>query len=101
MLMTSRPQGISKALFLVFLPVVVLILCIFLPFRYADAGDYHVGSENLYCSDCHAMHYSQDDEVPVSWGTEGPYEQLLKNLTNDMCLMVTLMIGRLRSQART
>lgn len=56
-------------------------------FESVHAGDYHIGTENLYCSDCHTMHYSQDDSIPATWGTEGPYGQLLKNLTNEMCLM--------------
>ncbi len=53
----------------------------------AVAGDFHVGSKNLYCSDCHTIHYSQDGGVSADWGQAGPYERLLKNLTNEMCLM--------------
>ncbi|MGA1864336.1 MAG: hypothetical protein ACMUHX_04675, partial [bacterium] len=44
-------------------------------------------SENLLCSDCHTIHYSQDGIVPAEWGKEGPYETLLKDIVNDLCLM--------------
>jgi len=67
---------------------VILLFLLFSTMQGAAlAGDYHIGSQNLYCSDCHTMHYSQDGAVPSSWGAEGPYANLLKKLTNEMCLM--------------
>ncbi|MFQ6104265.1 MAG: hypothetical protein ACE5OP_08225 [Candidatus Glassbacteria bacterium] len=56
---------------------------------YAWAGDYHTGA-TLNCSDCHVMHYSQTHDMDggffVELGTEGPYEYLLRNDINDLCL---------------
>ncbi len=56
----------------------------------AMAGDYHIGT-NLVCSDCHVAHYSQshpygDGRTEVPLGTAGPYEDLLRNDPNDLCL---------------
>ncbi len=68
-----------------------LILVVCLPFA-VSAGDYHSGS-TLVCSDCHVMHYSQshgynaDGTGPVTGlGGSGPYEHLLRNDVNDLCL---------------
>ncbi|MBN2372866.1 hypothetical protein JXL19_03640 [bacterium] len=80
-------------LFYQFLPLFLLFFLSFFAIflsctpKPAMAGDYHVGSQNLYCSDCHTMHYSLDGGVPAEWGDEGPYSHLLKDLTNEMCLM--------------
>jgi hypothetical protein len=58
----------------------------------AVAGDYHTGI-NLICSDCHTMHASQShgpnangggNFTPI--GAGGPYEFLLRNDVNDLCL---------------
>lgn len=58
----------------------------------ALAGDFHMGT-TLICADCHVMHYSQSHGynedgtgiyAPV--GTDGPYEFLLRNDFNDLCL---------------
>ena len=56
----------------------------------AMAGDYHVGT-NLVCTDCHVAHYSQthtygDGRIEVPLGTGGPFEDLLRNDPNDLCL---------------
>lgn len=57
----------------------------------AVAGDFHVGT-NLVCSDCHIMHYSQSHAYTVGGtivpplGPAGPYEDLLRNDVNDLCL---------------
>jgi doubled CXXCH motif protein len=63
-------------------------LCVFA--TAAVAGDYHNGT-SLICSDCHVMHASQSHAltsggffVPV--GVNGPYEGLLRNDVNDLCL---------------
>jgi len=56
------------------------------------AGDFHHGS-TLICSDCHVMHYSQShgynadgtgSTTPL--GAGGPFEFLLRNDINDLCL---------------
>ncbi|MGA1876380.1 MAG: hypothetical protein ACMUIA_12310, partial [bacterium] len=55
----------------------------------AKAGDYHIKSTNLYCSDCHTIHFSQDGKIPDeprAWGTS-PQEHLLKDVASEMCLM--------------
>lgn len=58
----------------------------------ATAGDWHTGS-TLICMDCHTMHASQqhgysadgtDTFAPI--GAAGPYEFLLRNDVNDLCL---------------
>jgi len=57
---------------------------------FAFAGDYHHGS-TLNCSECHVMHYSQSHGydgggVFTPLGPDGPYEYLLRNEINDLCL---------------
>jgi hypothetical protein len=56
------------------------------------AGDFHSGV-TLICSDCHVMHASQQHGYNAngsgSWatlGAAGPYEFLLRNDINDLCL---------------
>jgi hypothetical protein len=56
------------------------------------AGDYHYGV-NLVCSDCHVMHFSQTHGynangggINTPLGAGGPYEYLLRNDINDLCL---------------
>lgn len=58
----------------------------------ALAGDYHFG-QDLICSDCHVMHYSQShgynpngsgNTSPL--GAGGPFHYLLRNDINDLCL---------------
>ncbi len=56
------------------------------------AGDYHYGI-NLICQDCHVMHYSQQHGYNpngsgnfTALGAGGPYEYLLRNDINDLCL---------------
>jgi len=68
-----------------------LLLVAFLPLL-AVAGDYHTGS-TLVCSDCHVMHYSQSHGYNADGtgsftplGGSGPYEYLLRNDVNDLCL---------------
>ncbi|HKY34242.1 MAG TPA: hypothetical protein VJV23_17070 [Candidatus Polarisedimenticolia bacterium] len=58
----------------------------------ALAGDYHKGS-TLICSDCHVMHFSQSHGYNANGtgfytglGGTGPYEYLLRNEINDLCL---------------
>jgi len=57
----------------------------------AAAGDYHVGG-NLVCSDCHVAHYSQSHNYSgslfpfVPLGAGGPFEHLLRNEVNELCL---------------
>jgi hypothetical protein len=58
----------------------------------AVAGDYHRGA-TLICSDCHVMHFSQSHGynpngtgIFASMGSSGPYEFLLRNSVNDLCL---------------
>ncbi len=58
----------------------------------AVAGDYHFGS-TLTCQECHVMHYSQTHGYnangtgnTTALGTSGPYEYLLRNDINDLCL---------------
>jgi hypothetical protein len=57
----------------------------------AMAGDFHVGA-NLVCSDCHVAHYSQSHDYVVGGtvfpplGPSGPYNDLLRNNVNDLCL---------------
>ncbi|MGE5178810.1 MAG: cytochrome c3 family protein [Bacteroidota bacterium] len=64
-------------------------LCVFA--TAAVAGDYHNGT-SLICSDCHVMHGSQSHSLtsadgfftPI--GPNAPYEDLLRNDVNDLCL---------------
>lgn len=56
------------------------------------AGDFHTGV-SLICADCHVMHYSQSHGYNAngtgnftSLGAAGPYEFLLRNDINDLCL---------------
>ena len=56
----------------------------------AWAGDYHVGS-TLVCSDCHVAHYSQQHALTsggtfTPLGAGGPFEDLLRNEPNSLCL---------------
>jgi doubled CXXCH motif protein len=56
----------------------------------AVAGDWHSGA-TLVCSDCHVMHGSQEHAYStgglfVSVGPNAPYEYLLRNETNDLCM---------------
>jgi hypothetical protein len=57
----------------------------------AMAGDFHAGT-TLICSDCHVMHYSQQHgytptgTVFPPLGPAGPYQALLRNDVNDLCL---------------
>ncbi len=59
---------------------------------FAFAGDFHFGA-SLVCSDCHVMHASQQHGYnpngtgnfsPI--GANGPYEFLLRNDVNELCL---------------
>jgi len=70
----------------------VLCATIFLSAVSLTAGDYHDG-ETLICSDCHTMHYSQSHGYSpdgsgalIPLGDNGPYEYLLRNDVNDLCL---------------
>ncbi len=56
------------------------------------AGDFHYG-QNLICSDCHVMHYSQahgynadGSGIFAPMDGTGPHEYLLRNDVNDLCL---------------
>jgi hypothetical protein len=57
----------------------------------AMAGDFHYNT-SLVCSDCHVMHYSQSHGYTVGGsvfpplGPSGPYDYLLRNEQNVMCL---------------
>ena len=56
----------------------------------AVAGDWHTGT-TLICSDCHVMHGSQDHAystggLNLSVGPNAPYEYLLRNEVNNLCL---------------
>ena len=56
----------------------------------AAAGDFHTGT-SLICSDCHVAHYSQSHGYTVGGlfvplGTEGPYNDLLRDDENKLCL---------------
>ena len=56
----------------------------------AMAGDYHTG-KLLVCSDCHVAHYSQAHGYSVGgtsvpMGGAGPYDNLLRNEPNELCL---------------
>jgi hypothetical protein len=57
------------------------------------AGDYHTG-DTLQCSQCHVMHFSQSHGYNsdgtgafTTLGAGGPYENLLRNEVNDLCLV--------------
>ena len=70
------------------LSVAILMVCV----PMAMAGDFHFG-DNLICSDCHVMHYSQSHGynadgtgIYTPLGTAGPYHYLLRNDVNDLCL---------------
>ncbi len=69
---------------------VLVAACVFGLASMAWAGDYHVNG-NLICSDCHVAHYSQQHALTsggtyVPLGTAGPYEDLLRNDPNHLCL---------------
>jgi hypothetical protein len=56
------------------------------------AGDYHSGA-TLNCSECHVMHQSQTHGynangggIYAAVGGDAPYERLLRNNINDLCL---------------
>lgn len=54
------------------------------------AGDYHYRT-TLLCQECHVMHFSQahdygDSSGFATLGPTGPYEKLLRNEVNDLCL---------------
>lgn len=56
------------------------------------AGDYHKGA-TLACQECHVMHYStthgynaNGTGITTPLGSAGPYEYLLRNDINDLCL---------------
>jgi hypothetical protein len=55
----------------------------------AGAGDYHSG-DDMFCSDCHTMHYSQahdyDGSGTTYLGPGGPFEYLLRDESNNLCL---------------
>ncbi|MFQ6008487.1 MAG: cytochrome c3 family protein [Candidatus Zixiibacteriota bacterium] len=58
----------------------------------ANAGDYHTGA-SLNCNECHVMHYSQthgyNSDGSGSFtplGASGPYEYLLRDEINSLCL---------------
>lgn len=58
----------------------------------AMAGDYHQGA-TLYCQECHVLHYSESHTLEadnsgfnVAKGADGPYEYLLRNHINELCL---------------
>lgn len=58
----------------------------------ALAGDYHKGA-TLACEECHVMHYStthgynaNGGGITTPLGSHGPYEYLLRNDINDLCL---------------
>lgn len=56
----------------------------------AVAGDWHSGA-SLICSDCHLMHGSQQHAyspggIFAAVGPNAPYEYLLRNEINDLCL---------------
>lgn len=66
-----------------------LFIIVFLSSFPAWSGDYHIKGSNLYCSDCHTLHFSQDGQIPEeprAWGTE-PQDHLLKDVASQMCLM--------------
>lgn len=71
----------------------ILALCTLAAFGLAGvatAGDYHSGT-TLICSDCHVAHYSQSHAYSVGGpvlglGSAGPYDNLLRNEVNDLCL---------------
>ena len=70
------------------LSVVMLLVCV----PMAMAGDFHHGA-TLVCSDCHVMHYSQSHGynndgtgIYTPLGSAGPYEYLLRNDINSLCL---------------
>lgn len=58
-----------------------------------QAGDFH-HNEQLLCPDCHTMHYSQTEGYNPGGdggffnplGSGGPFEHLLRNEVNDLCL---------------
>ncbi|MGE5176306.1 MAG: hypothetical protein ACM3JJ_07995 [Hyphomicrobiales bacterium] len=71
--------------------ILLLSICLVAAFvPAAMAGDFHVGT-NLVCSDCHIAHYSQSHPYTpggqfTTLGPDGPYEHLLRNDVNDLCL---------------
>lgn len=75
----------KKLIFLTFAFVAFLMCSAF-------AGDYHTGA-TLNCNECHVMHYSQTHGYNAdgtgsftAMGTSGPYDNLLRNDVNDLCL---------------
>ena len=73
---------------LVFLAVVALFLMV----PAVMAGDYHMGS-GLTCAECHVMHAEQHHGYNANGGgnyttigPDAPYEYLLRNKINDLCL---------------
>lgn len=72
--------------------LLAVALAILLAGAPAVAGEYHRGA-TLICSDCHIMHFSQShgynsdgSGFVIPLGGSGPYEHLLRNEINDLCL---------------
>ncbi len=53
---------------------IILLLILGVPAGRAEAID-----PGIACSNCHTIHYSQDNTLLAQWGTTGPYEFLLIN----------------------
>ena len=86
-LIPIRGVGGGRIWLLVCLASVCLGLALCAP---ALAGEHHSGT-SLICSDCHVAHFSQQHAMTsggtfVPLGTAGPYEALLRNDVNELCL---------------
>ncbi len=72
--------------------LILTLATVFVLAMTAFAGEYHQGS-SLSCYQCHTMHYSaqhmfgyaHEDSTPF-FGTDGPYNNLLRAEVNDLCL---------------
>ena len=68
--------------------VLSLGICLaFLAAPHLCSGDEHGEHGELFCSDCHTMHYSERGEIPPGSQPGGPFEKLLLTATEDqLCL---------------
>ncbi len=66
--------------------VFAIIIILFCGVSIVNGGDWHQ-PEQLICSDCHTMHYSEGGMMPIKAKAGGPFSQLLLASTaNILCL---------------
>jgi predicted CXXCH cytochrome family protein len=67
----------------IFVIIIITVSCIIFD---AQAGDWH-DPDQLICSDCHTMHYSEGGMIPMGAQSAGPFSKLLlASTTNALCL---------------